>query len=307
MLKIVPIKEEEATGEIRTLYASIKTTLGGHSVPLVFQYLAVFPQYFRYLWEQASPNLTDPAFQSQTQQIIRFAQTAIAGVYSPSPRMEVLLERLHSRPEEKQLDHTCQRLLRMNAALYLLSLAIRESLKGKYLGIKQIGPTLSNEEKRIFYTVLDADIPIATPEPQRRAMEHPSSALVPSPSSQTGALTTTLYAEFFASIEQEMQELIKKESYLSRRVELERFTLAKLPLLPYPLDSSFVSMTRKSGEHPQFPELVYLLGEIFPTQTPYKLMASSVMYRALCHREPDVPTSNANTRSTAVSLENVRD
>ncbi len=76
---------------------------------------------------------------------------------------------------------------------------------------------------------------------------------------------------------------MKQEAYLSRRVALERFALAKLPLLPYPFDSSFVTMTRQYGEHPLFPELLYLLSDVFPTQTPYKLLASLVMKHALDH------------------------
>lgn len=316
MLRIAPIPEHEATGEIRELYESIKMTVGADSVPLVFQYLASFPDYFRFLWEQTYPNLTDPAFQSQIQEIARFGQTAIAAVYSPSPMMELLLERISNRPEQQRLEQVAYSLLGTNASLYLLSLAIRESLKGKYLGIKQIGSTLSEEEKRTFYTVTDSVVPPPSPATEIHSSLQSSSVQLVTRSASTG-LTASLYQEFFRTVEREMEILTKRESYLSRRVELERFALAKLPLLPYPLDSSFVSMTRKSGDHPQFPELVYLLAEVFPTQTPYKLLASTVMQQSLKNLDanfqnkpvhvPADPTENTNTRSTAVSLENVND
>lgn len=286
MLRIVPIPEHKATGEIRKLYSSIKAATGADSVPLVFQYLAVFPDYVHFLWEQISPNLTDPAFQSQAKDIIQFGQTAISTVYSPSPLMELLLERIMRRPEYEQLLQTTQRLLQMNASLYFLSLAIRESLKGKYLGIKQIGTVLSEKEKRTFYTVADSVGPAQASSSDGHSSVQSSSLRLATRASTTG-LTPSLYQEFFRTIEREMEHLMKREAYLTRRVELERFSLAKLPLLPYPLDSSFVTMTRKSGEHPQFPELVYLLSDIFPTQTPYKLLASAVMQHALTYRSPD--------------------
>lgn len=304
MLRIVPVPEHKATGQIKELYASIKAATGADSVPLVFQYLAVFPDYVHFLWEQISPNLTDPAFQSQTRDIIRFGQTAISGVYSPSPIMELLQQRINNRPEHEQLMRMTQQLQGMNASLYFLSLAIRESLKGKYLGIKQIGAHLSPEEKRTFYSVTDTAVQWSVAGSGAQHSQHSSGLSLRA--SQSTALAPSLYQKFFHTIEQEMESLMKKESYLTRRVELERFSLAKLQFLPYPLDSSFITMTRKSGEHPQFPELVYLLSDIFPTQTPYKLLTSLVMKHALSHLPAD-PTENAKTRSTAVSLEKVRD
>lgn len=280
MLRITPIPEQAATEDIRSLYESIKTTIGSDSVPLIFQYLAVFPEYVHFLWEQTSPNLSDPSFQKQTREILRFGELAIASVYSPSPLMELLLERITNQPEQQQLQQSAEQLQRMNASLYFLSLAVRESLKGKYLGIPQIGAHLSPEEKRTFYSVAEAATPVPIRENTAANALQTAAPLTTRSSASTG-LTLSLYQKFFSTIEQEMEALMKREAYLSRRVELERFALAKLPLLPYPLDSSFVTMTRQCGDHPLFPELLYLLSDVFPTQTPYKLLASLVMQNAL--------------------------
>jgi hypothetical protein len=115
--------------------------------------------------------------------------------------------------------------------------------------------------------------------------------------STQAAMATTWYSEFFKLMDMEMQTLLKKEEYLTRRVELERFALSKLYLLTYPLESSLVTIIKQCSEQKNFPELIYLVSEVFPTQSPYKLMASTVMKKALAW-QPEVTNSHPSTKLT---------
>ncbi len=59
MSLLKPIPEAEASGETLEIYQSVKQTLGLHNVPVIFQYLAVFPKYLEFIWQQAVKNLND--------------------------------------------------------------------------------------------------------------------------------------------------------------------------------------------------------------------------------------------------------
>ncbi len=280
MLSLKPVPENKASREVMEIYNSIKETFGLTNVPIVFQYLAVFPNYLDFIWQQALVNLNDREFKNQVREIENFAQTAIQTVYTPQTLTKLFLERIEDRAEKFELSKFVTNISRMNASLYLLSLAIRESLKGKYLGIKQIGERLADEEKSVFNDLSEGFLHPAEVEIKESTDIRTHSTKQLTYKSPQG-ITTSVFAQFFEIMEKEMEKLLKEEKYLTRRVELERFALSRLQFLPHPLDSSITSIFREAFDNPQFPELIYLISDLFPTQTPFKLMATCVMRESL--------------------------
>ncbi|MBI3380239.1 hypothetical protein HY029_05790 [Candidatus Gottesmanbacteria bacterium] len=280
MLSLKPIPESKASGEVVEIYISIKQTFGLANVPVVFQYLAAFPKYLSFIWDQALKNLNDREFKHQATEIEAFAKTAIQSVYSPQTLTKLFLEKLEGRAERQELGKFVATISQMNASLYLLSLAIRESLKGKYLGIKQIGEHLEEKEKTAFNDLSEGYLHVED-EPAKGDGDIRTHASKQITYKSPQGITTSVFAEFFKIMEKEMERLIKEEKYLTRRVELERFALSRLQFMPHPLDSSITSIFREAYDNPQFPELIYLIADLFPTQTPFKLMASAVMKESL--------------------------
>lgn len=278
MLHLKPIPEAEASEEIIPVYRSIKEILATQSVPLVFQYLACFPLYLFYIWNQAQQNLIDINFQTEAKELLIFSQASINEIYSPSAAAQMFLGKIGERAEKHELGKFVLDVSRMNASLYLLSLAIRESLKGKYLGIKQIGERLEEKEKEIFSDLSEGLMDKINLERENMIQSEIGKQIVPR---DKQGITLSIFAEFFKFMNWEMETLVKREEYLTRRVELERFALNKLPLIPHPLDSSFAIVANQHARDPKFPELIYLIAELFPTQAPYKLLASAVMKKAL--------------------------
>jgi len=279
MLGLKPIPENKATEEITRIYKSIKQTFGLANIPLIFQYLAVFPNYLDFIWQQAQQNLSNQEFKNQAAEIEKFAQTAIGSFYTPQPLTKLFLEKIEGRAEKFELEKFVATVSAMNASLFLLSLAIRESLKGRYLGIKQIGERLSEKEKTVFSDISEGFFDGGDQDKRNTSIGVSSGKEVINRPKQS--ITVSLFTQFFDCLDKEMKRLIKEEKYLTRRVELERFALSRLHLIPHPLDSSITAIFRQAYDHPQFPELVYLVSDLFPTQTPYKLMASAVMRESL--------------------------
>lgn len=289
MLGLKPVPEQKASREILEIYISIKQTFGLANVPLIFQYLAVFPNYLDFIWQQARKNLNDKEFKSQSAEIEKFAQDAIASVYTPQILTKLFLEKIGERAEKLELTKFVATISAMNASLYLLSLAIRESLKGRYLGIKQIGERLEEKEKEAFNDISEGFY--TSNKADKRNADIGAISEKGLVARQKQGITVSIFAQFFDIMDKEMDKLIKEEKYLTRRVELERFALSRLHLIPHPLDSSITAIFNKAYDHPQFPELIYLTSDLFPTQTPFKLMASAVMKESLSFKLTSVEES----------------
>lgn len=280
MLSLKPVAEYKASREVAEIYNSIKETFGLTNVPIVFQYLAVFPNYLDFIWQQALANLNDAEFKNQAKEIENFALIAIQTVYTPQTLTKLFLDKIEDRAEKSELTKFVTNISQMNASLYLLSLATRESLKGKYLGIKQIGERLADEEKSVFNDLSEGYLHPSESQVEENTDIRTHSVRQLTYKSPQG-ITTSVFAQFFEIMEKEMDKLLKEEKYLTRRVELEKFALSRLQLMPHPLDSSITSIFREAFDNPQFPELIYLISDLFPTQTPFKLMASAVMMESL--------------------------
>jgi hypothetical protein len=300
MLSLKPIPENKADRETLKIYQSIKQTLGLNTVPLVFQYMAAFPPYFSYLWQQSIRNLSDSHFQKQVKEIKKFAETAMDQIYFPGKTMNLFLEDLKDSAEEKELINFVTSASETTSSLYLLSLAIRESVKGAYLGIKQIGERIPEKDKDIFTNLSEGLFENVQTEnkeakDQDARLKRSSFGIISRP--KTG-LIRSLLSEFFKIMDLEIRELVKREEYLVRRVELERFALSLLPFIPHPLESSFATIIRQTQDYPNFPELVYLVSELFPTQAPFRLLANAVMKKALSLTKNN---SSANNLTQALS------
>jgi hypothetical protein len=289
MIKIQPISENDAQGEIKNIYHSIKTILDLSSVPLIFQYMAAFPHYLSYIWEQTIKNLNSNFYNQSADDIKNFAQTAIDGIYLPSTLASLFRDKIKYDPKKQTLTEFSDKNMIVSSKLYLLALGIRESIKGKFLGIKLFGVKISGKEEKIFNDFTDGFIGEKMKyKDYKQNIENETIHKIIKISNNLQmngqnhhAITYSLTSEFIKIIDHEMRSLIRMESYLTRRVELERFSLNKLYLLPYPLDSSLTRVISKSQDNPSFPELIYLVSELFPTQTPYKLMASAIMRKLL--------------------------
>lgn len=291
MLGLKPIPENKASKEVGKIYASVRQTFGLVNVPLIFQYLAVFPNYLDFIWQQAVHNLNNQEFKNQAKEVETFAQTAIGSIFAPQTLTKLFLEKIEGRAEKLELAKFVATVSSMNASLYLLSLAIRESLKGRYLGIKQIGERLEQKEKEAFNDISEGFY--SGNKADKRNTDIGVISEKGLTASQKQGITVSLFAQFFDIMDKEMEKLIKEEKYLTRRVELERFALSRLHLLPLPLDSSITVIFKQAYDHPQFPELIYLVSDLFPTQTPYKLMASAVMKESLSYKTEKNENPNA--------------
>lgn len=281
MLLIKPISEKEATGEVTQIYAEIKNSFNLYHVPLIFKYLAAFPEYLIFIWKQLEMNLNDSDFQNYCLEISHFTQIAIEDIYIPMPSTLEILLKVKNNLQEKELKRFSKETITLNSQLYFFSLSIRESLKGKFLGIKQIGQKVGDREKVILDDMKDEYHTAVNKRENKKDKQNISTKSNAISKSEKKEIVISYTEEFFQAIKLEMSRLAKMEDYLTRRVELERFAINKLPLIPHPIDSSITAVFKKNFGHPLFPELIYLISDHFPSHSPYKLLTSAVIEKTL--------------------------
>ena len=289
MLHLQAIREENASPVVKDLYTQIKTVLHTDTIPLVFQYLANFENYFLYLWQQLDANLTHPSFSLFVSETKDFSYQAIVQLYSQDPQVANFVTRLHP-VERQQIIQTADGLIGINASLLIMLVSIRESLKGIMIGtpllhtqtyIHKNTPEIFQNTQEIFLK----NVPRASHE-----ITEATKMLAPLFGQDT--FIVSQYPDFFALIAEAMQNLVKQEAYLRERVELERIVLRIIERLPAPIENSYQKLVELAGNQPYFTELLYLVTETFPTQFPRLLMTSSFMKKALSTN----PTTNVQLR-----------
>lgn len=278
MLRIKPIAEENASEQVRVVYTDIKNTFHVSLVPLVFQYIANFEEYLVYMWGKMKTNIQTPYFENAYKDAITFANSEIPEIYSPSARLSQFVHQLV--PQEKEhVEKTVEELQVLNAKLMILTIGLREGVKGVIIGQDELKQLEVSEYKvdifDIFHTKYDTE---------HVAVEPASRMLAPLFGTQSLAISQ--YPAFFHHIAEEMEKLLKNESYLSKRVDLERLGMRQAFGMPYSLGTSYQEIMAYAGHKPHLNELIYILAETFPSQFPRLLITTAVMKIALLGKFP---------------------
>lgn len=279
MLRLKPITEENSPERIKQVYVDIKKTLDAPVVPLVFQYIANFEEYFIYQWGKIKTNIESPYFPQAVKDAIDFTNKEISSIYSPSSRISQFVHTLHA-DEKKHIEDTVENLQLLNAKLLVITIGLREGVKGVIIGQEPLQKLdLTAHEVDIF------DIFHTKYDTEHKSVEPASRMLAPLFGAEQ-SLAISQYPAFFTGITHEMERLVKEEDYLWKRVELERVGMRAAMGLPYSLGTSYQEIMAYAGHKPHLNELIYILAETFPSQFPRLLITTVIMKIALLGKFP---------------------
>ncbi|HYK08108.1 MAG TPA: hypothetical protein VEW42_01260 [Candidatus Eisenbacteria bacterium] len=278
MLHIRPVLEEDASEKVRETYADIKKTLNTHFVPLLFQYIAGFEEYFLYSWDKVKTNLESDYYKNAVKDIIQLSQKSIHAIYHESKQMHAFIASMHEA-EKRPIAQTVEELEQLNATLLILTIGLREGVKGVVIGQQVLPRNAEEYEETVFDQFINEKIMHANLRSQEKDIAPASKMLAPLFGGSS--LIVSKYPSFFAHIAQEMDELVKTEKYLHERVAMEHATLLKALNLQYPLGCTYAEIALFAGKQPYFSELLYILSETFPTKFPRLVFTSSLMQKVL--------------------------
>jgi hypothetical protein len=270
MIKLQPISEKDAPSEIAVLYQDIKTILHAPTVPLLFQYLGNFPGLYSHIWSRISLNTTTSFYKESSGDLTIFAQAAIDIIYNPSIDASAFVTTL-THEERALIRETITTLRNVNTEMLLLSVALRENIKGLFTETTYLKPLEETEKEAFIHSLVKETIDQELIDSEK--------LLVPLVGSR--AISVSKYPDFFAYIASEMEAIIQTEAYLKSRVELEHLAINDANNLPYPLHTSFKEFMVLGGKDSRLYEMLYLLKDFFPTIYPRLLLTCCVMHSIL--------------------------
>lgn len=268
MLHIKPITEASASEKISSVFLDIKETMHSEVVPLFFRYLANFDDYFIYVWDKIKANLFSDTFGKHIKEIHAFGLKAVDDIYIPSRET---VRFLHEMPtaEKEELKQTVSKLISLNTQLMILTIAMREGVKGVHIRSELLSATMSAKQAEEIFEAGGLQ--------KNQEQDIVASTKMLSPLFGNQSLMVTHYPDFFAKIALEMSDLVKTERYLKKRVELEHEGLKTIQHL-LPLGCSYSEIAHFAAGKPYFNELLYILSETFPSQFPRLVVTSEVMW-----------------------------
>ena len=272
-----PVLIAEADEPTKQIYQAILQIFSLSSVPVIFQYIANFPDFFAYIWEKSERNIHTDFFIRLVHQLDSECLSSVQEIYIPNNQMNSFIKEL-STHEQQYLQETTMAVLRANAMLLIVTIGMRESIKGVFVGqqkLSQVMREYSHEELSddlaLFNQKLHSEKSINIP---KQNLSQTGSALMPF---FTQGLSISHLPQFFQFVDHEMKRLLQTERYLEKRVFLEQQITLAVQNLPFSLGASYQELLRLAGRKPYFHELLYLLVETFPTAYPRLLFTTSMM------------------------------
>ncbi len=116
MINLKPLPENEVTDDIRSVYADISLQMQSSAIPLLFQYLANYPDYLIYAWSKISATIQTPQFVQSEKQLTYLSDAMISVIYKTSPFMESFAKDLQTH-ELFNLQLTIAEIIRLNAVV----------------------------------------------------------------------------------------------------------------------------------------------------------------------------------------------
>lgn len=273
-MPISPISENQAESQVRGDYEKIKKALDLPYVPLFFTYIGSFPEYLRYLTDQLVPNLQDPKFTDLSLETEKRILTLIRSSLPQSEEMQEWLIRYQNSPSFYNFQFDLKKIFTVNIKLVFIFVALREALKGWAIAAKKL-PTSG----------LPSDRSQKTPSQEKDFIFEEVLSLVPtiSPSASDAvkakarAIEKDLLPRYITLCQQEFYHLMKQEEFLILRVGIEKLILSSLTFIPDKIVSPINMFYKLNERYKDFPDLLYLMYEHFPTFAVQKMMFSGFM------------------------------
>lgn len=284
MLSIRPLSEQEASGETKEIYTRLKKAFGLPSVPLFFLYLGPFPEYLSYIAKQIIANVEDPRFQHNIQDTSGSLKQHISSALPKGEMIQKWSNLYSNSPSYYHFQQNLKDIFQTNIQLAYIFVSLREALKGWAVAAKKIGSTSyeakkynveSQEENNlVFGDVMKTVMNNWSPGYENKNLNATSKSLA---QTQSNSLEKDLLPDYLELCKLSYSLHMKREAFLHLRVWCEELVLADIQNLPQHIFSPINVILQYTGKYTNFPDLLYLLTEHFPTYAVQRMIFSGFM------------------------------
>ncbi len=263
-MKIEPIVPIKADRETADLYKKIKDIFNIHSVPLAFQYIAPFRNYFKYLVSKIEESVLRDDFISLSKE----TKLEVESLFKENITLPLVLRKWREKNRDKSLSIIRQgrRILDINTKLVFVFIALRESVKSWSLSGKITSISTHEKTRFKFRAVKDQTRDFIYKEVIDEVVKLDAKGKITERDNKL--------LEYMSLSQGLFQKWQKEEEYLFFRLTLEKLFLLKMNLLFNFIHSPINVVIPLVREYPHYDELLYLLLDHFPTFSMQKLLFS---------------------------------
>lgn len=287
-MQIHPIFENTASEEIKPIYAAIKQSLHVKRVPLFFAFMGAFPEYLSYISNQLTENLQNPSFVTLSDQIGNEMIELIKAQLIPGEEIIEWYSRYNNTPSFYYFQQDTDHIFKTNVKLALIFVALREAVKGWAVAAKKLPsqtkkePVSTNIIKQEHFIFEDIEEPPHIVMPQNIKQTKKDTLYSKKTNSlsvkENNAIERDLLPEYLNLCKMDFYNHMKTTSFWELRIAIEKFILNALPVLPNIVFSPINVVIDLTKKHDEFPDLLYLLSEHFPTYSVQRMMFSGYMH-----------------------------
>lgn len=275
---VQPNFDKQASEEIKLTYKGIKNALESPSLPVFFAYIGAFPEYLTYIRDPLIENLKDPKFKTMTQRIREEIIPLINQNLKKSESLKEWIERYQHSPAFYQFQRDINNIILLNLKLAFIFVALREAVKGWAVAAKKLAFSASAQQKEKNFSaedfIFDKEEMEEYHQPLSLQITNNSQSLI---KSQPFSIEKDLMGDYFNLCRIDFANHMKSNIFWAVRIGLEEIILNALPLFPHLIHSPINAVFALTSKYPDFPDLVYLLSEHFPTSSVQKMMFSGYM------------------------------
>lgn len=284
-MKVYPVSFDEASDEIKSNYLKIIKALQLTHLPLFFQYFGSFPKYLDYITKQIVANINNNKFNDLVEETAEELKKLIQKQFSKTSSIIDFLNRYQNTPQFYNFRITLEKIFVINFKLTLIFLALREAIKGWAIGAKKI-PTYASKESSKTVEFFKKTEKVIIDEAQSDILESlTSTSLTIKNESKTSSLQKShqndlevnVFVNYLKICQREFFLLTKKEEYFLFRVQIEKFVIHCLPLMPEIIFSPINVVLPMISYYDNYPDFLYLLYEHFPPLSIQKLIFSGYL------------------------------
>lgn len=235
-MRLRPQEEYNAPQQVLNDYTKISQMLGVPHVPMMFQYVGVFPEYCSYLTQQMERALQDKKITAIIDDQATIVQEIMTTIFPLPDGLKKASVQMHTEIE---------RLVSANAKLSFLFICLRETVKS--------------------WGSVHGSLPGTTKKEEETALQIIPKSLL---------YERNNYDDFFTKAATTFEELQKDERLLFFRVKLEKMILSAIDMVGNPLFSPINVVLQLTNKYENFSDLVYLLADEFPSHAVKRLLFS---------------------------------
>lgn len=283
-MKIHPLPFEKADEEVKNNYLQIISALNLTNLPIFFQYFGNFPEYLNYITKQIVANLQNEKFNFLVKESASQLKKLIKESFIKTDEIKSWLQRYRYTPQFYNFQNSLQEIFLINFKLTLIFLALRESIKGWAIAAKKIPATANQslnkddytkQEKRVVFKETESEIlNILTSKKNSLSFSGKNTFLE---KNNQNSLEINFFIDYLKLCKGEFFLLGRQEKYFLFRVQVEKFIINSLSLMPELIFSPINVVLPLISRFDNYPDFLYLLTEHFPQLIIQKLLFSGYL------------------------------